>query len=107
MSENSKYQKELIKCVEDKAVSNILKEKFAGAGPAAARDSYREKIESLHAIGSNISKDSLYKRVSRLWKATIGKLPVLGKIQQPLSCAKGVALMNDLIKDTPMQDALK
>ena len=31
----------------------------------------------------------------------------MGKIRQPLSCAEGVALMNDLIKDTPMQDALK
>ena len=76
MSENSKYQKELIKCVEDKAVSDILKEKIAGAAPAAARDSYREKIESLHAIGSTISKDTLYKRVSRLWKATKGNLPI-------------------------------
>jgi len=28
MSENSKYQKELIKCVEDKAVSDILLEKL-------------------------------------------------------------------------------
>ena len=76
MRENSKYQKELIKCVEDKTVLDILKGKIAGAGPAAARDSYREKIESLHAVGSTISKDGLYKRVSRLWKATKGKLPV-------------------------------
>lgn len=76
MSDNSKYQKELIKYVEDKAVSDILKEKIAGAAPAAARDSYRQKIESLHAIGSTISKDGLYKRVSRLWKATKGDLPV-------------------------------
>ena len=76
MSDPSKYQKELIKYVEDKAVSDILKEKIAGAAPAAARDSYRQKIESLHAIGSTISKDGLYKRVSRLWKATKGKLPV-------------------------------
>ena len=77
MSENSKYQKELIKCVEDKIVSDILNEKIAGAGPAAARDSYRQKIESLHAIGSTIPKDSLYKRVNRLWKARTGKLPVV------------------------------
>ena len=76
MSDNSKYQKELIKYVEDKAVSDILKEKIAGAAPAAARDSYRQKIESLHVVGSTISKDGLYKRVNRLWKATKGKLPV-------------------------------
>ena len=78
MSDLSKYQKELIKYVEDKAVSDILKEQIAGSTPAAARDSYREKIESLHAIGStiSISKDGLYKRVSRLWKATKGDLPV-------------------------------
>ena len=76
MSDLSKYQKELIKYVEDKAVSDILKEKIAGSTPAAARDSYRQKIESLHAVGSTISKDGLYKRVSRLWKATQGDPPV-------------------------------
>jgi len=29
------------------------------------------------------------------------------KIHQPLDCAKGIALMNDLIKDISIQDTLK
>ena len=79
------------------------------------------KIE--YQVKDDIPSETIRKRIQRshldpshpgtkspIWEAekTLVVISVaMGKFRQPLNCAEGVCLMNDIIKGTHLQDAVK
>lgn len=68
MSQLDSYTRKLIKRAEEGAINDLVEEKVARVSSNVAKNSYEEKIASLRALGSTLSKAALYQRVNRAFK---------------------------------------
>ena len=77
MSHHSVFTKQLHAVVIEEAVVQLVKEKLAGVGGRAERESYNEKMASLTLMGAVISRDTLWRRVKRRLERSITEPPVV------------------------------